>query len=107
MGLVLPLAAIALALVPSILHAMTKVPLSLAEVDYLRIRMDDVYTESLLFMAAATLLGNPQNMLIGGRLKLSFSGYLLEAAIPVLLGLCVVWAVIVWRSREFWTLASE
>ena len=43
--------------------------------------------------SALTLIGNPQNMLIGERLKLSFSGYLLEAAIPVLLGLFVVWAL--------------
>jgi Na+/H+ antiporter NhaD/arsenite permease-like protein len=40
--------------------------------------------------SALTLIGNPQNMLIGGKLNLSFSGYLLEAAIPVLLGLFVV-----------------
>ena len=57
--------------------------------------------------SALTLIGNPQNMLIGERLKLSFSGYLLEAAIPVLLGLFVVWALIAWRSRGSWTLASE
>lgn len=57
--------------------------------------------------SALTLIGNPQNMLIGGKLKLSFSGYLLEAAIPVLLGLFVVWALIAWRSRGSWTLASE
>jgi Na+/H+ antiporter NhaD/arsenite permease-like protein len=57
--------------------------------------------------SALTLIGNPQNMLIGGMLRLSFSGYLLEAAIPVLLGLLVVWALIAWRSRGNWTLASE
>ncbi len=57
--------------------------------------------------SALTLIGNPQNMLIGERLKLSFSGYLLEAAIPVALGLFVVWALIAWRSRGLWTLASE
>jgi len=57
--------------------------------------------------SALTLIGNPQNMLIGERLNLSFSGYLLEAAIPVVLGLFVVWTLIAWRSRESWTLASE
>src|SRR5882672_1610500 len=57
--------------------------------------------------SALTLIGNPQNMLIGEKLKLSFSGYLLEAAIPVLLGLFVVWALIAWRSRGLWALASE
>jgi Na+/H+ antiporter NhaD/arsenite permease-like protein len=57
--------------------------------------------------SALTLIGNPQNMLIGEKLKLSFSGYLLEAATPVLLGLFVVWTLIAWRSRGHWTLASE
>lgn len=42
--------------------------------------------------SAATLVGNPQNMLIGQRLHLSFSGYLAEALVPVLLGLAAVWA---------------
>ncbi|MFN0040138.1 MAG: anion transporter [Burkholderiales bacterium] len=52
--------------------------------------------------SAATLIGNPQNMLIGGKLGLSFSDYLREAAIPVSLGLGVVWGWIVWRSRGAW-----
>ena len=56
-GLALPLAVIVVALVPSIIHATTTTPLSIAQVDLLRIRMDDVYTESLLFMAAAVLIG--------------------------------------------------
>ena len=41
--------------------------------------------------SAATLIGNPQNMLIGQRLGLSFPGYLLDAGVPSLLGLLVVW----------------
>ena len=57
--------------------------------------------------SALTLIGNPQNMLIGETLKLSFSGYLLEAAIPVILGLFVVWGTIVWRSRGLWMLMAE
>src|SRR5258706_1413275 len=56
--------------------------------------------------SALTLIGNPQNMLIGERLKLSFSGYLLEAAIPVVLGLFVVWALIACPSRGLWTLSA-
>src|SRR5690554_1344335 len=44
--------------------------------------------------SAATLIGNPQNMLLGQRLGLSFAGYLLDASVPVLLGLGVVWLVI-------------
>ncbi len=57
--------------------------------------------------SALTLIGNPQNMLIGERLQLSFSGYLLEAAIPVTLGLFVTWALIAWRSRGRWMLAAD
>ena len=49
--------------------------------------------------SAATLIGNPQNMLIGQALKLSFAGYLREAAVPVLAGLAVTWAIIVASSR--------
>jgi Na+/H+ antiporter NhaD/arsenite permease-like protein len=57
--------------------------------------------------SALTLIGNPQNMLIGERLHLSFSGYLMEAAVPVLLGLFVVWAIIVWGNRGNWMLPVE
>ncbi len=57
--------------------------------------------------SALTLIGNPQNMLIGETLSLSFSGYLLEAAIPVALGLFVVWALIAWRTRGSWHLSAD
>jgi Na+/H+ antiporter NhaD/arsenite permease-like protein len=51
--------------------------------------------------SAATLIGNPQNMLIGGSLELSFAGYLRDAAVPVLAGLAITWLVItgLWRGR--------
>lgn len=51
--------------------------------------------------SAATLIGNPQNMLIGEVLNLSFAGYLWDAGIPAVIGLGVVWLVIraVYRSR--------
>ncbi|MFC3531946.1 anion transporter [Vogesella facilis] len=52
--------------------------------------------------SAATLIGNPQNILIGQTLRLSFSGYLLQAIVPVLLGLAACWAIIVWQSRGDW-----
>jgi Na+/H+ antiporter NhaD/arsenite permease-like protein len=52
--------------------------------------------------SAATLIGNPQNMLIGEVLKLSFSGYLLEAIVPVALGLAALWAIIAWQTRGRW-----
>jgi Na+/H+ antiporter NhaD/arsenite permease-like protein len=52
--------------------------------------------------SAATLIGNPQNMLIGQRLGLSFAGYLGEAGWIALLGLAGVWAVIAWQTRGHW-----
>jgi len=56
--------------------------------------------------SAATLIGNPQNMLVGQALHLSFGGYLLDAAVPAALGLGVVWLVIVAAYRGRWTRES-
>jgi len=42
--------------------------------------------------SAATLIGNPQNMLIGSVLQLSFRAYLAQALPPVLLSLLLLWA---------------
>ncbi len=52
--------------------------------------------------SAATLIGNPQNMLIGQRLHVSFAGYLLDGGIPALLGLGVVWGVLAIVYRRRW-----
>jgi Na+/H+ antiporter NhaD/arsenite permease-like protein len=52
--------------------------------------------------SAATLIGNPQNMLIGQRLHLSFAGYLGDAAVPAVLGLAATWGVIVGLTRGRW-----
>ena len=52
--------------------------------------------------SAATLIGNPQNMLIGQALRLSFGGYLLDALVPSVLGLAAVWAVIAFAFRGRW-----
>lgn len=52
--------------------------------------------------SAATLIGNPQNMLIGETLHLSFAGYLADAGVPALLGLAAVWCVIGMQSRGKW-----
>ncbi|MDP3084953.1 MAG: SLC13 family permease, partial [Rubrivivax sp.] len=49
--------------------------------------------------SAATLIGNPQNMLIGEVMKLDFGAYLLEALPPVGAGLLVLWAVLAWPLR--------
>lgn len=57
--------------------------------------------------SAATLIGNPQNMLIGQVLDLSFSRYLLDAGVPSLLGLGVVWGVIALRQGNRWELETH
>lgn len=57
--------------------------------------------------SAATLIGNPQNMLIGQVLKLSFSGYLAVALVPSLLGLVASWAIFCVMFRGRWYLESE
>ena len=63
--------------------------------------------------SAATLIGNPQNILIGEVLDVPFNAYLRTALPPALIGLCVVWSVVAWRYRSRWrhdaepTLAAE
>ena len=52
--------------------------------------------------SAATLIGNPQNMLIGQKLQLSFQGYLLDAGVPTVLGLVAVWWVVQRRVKGNW-----
>jgi Na+/H+ antiporter NhaD/arsenite permease-like protein len=52
--------------------------------------------------SAATLIGNPQNILIGQELRLSFVGYLADAGVPALLGLAATWAVIAFQFRGRW-----
>ncbi len=53
--------------------------------------------------SAATLIGNPQNMLIGQTLRLSFARYLFIASPPVMAGLIVVWLVICRSVAGRWT----
>lgn len=52
--------------------------------------------------SAATLIGNPQNILIGQRLSLDFGRFLVDAGGPALLGLVAAWAVISWQYRGYW-----
>jgi len=54
--------------------------------------------------SAATLIGNPQNMLIGQVLKLSFSGYMRQALIPCFLSLGALWLVVACCYRSRWSL---
>ncbi len=53
--------------------------------------------------SAATLIGNPQNMLIGQRLGLSFADYLADALPPAAAGCVVVWAVVAVAYRGRWS----
>lgn len=50
--------------------------------------------------SAATLIGSPQNILIGQRLKIGFAQFLLQAAVPTILGLVVVWLGIALMYRH-------
>jgi Na+/H+ antiporter NhaD/arsenite permease-like protein len=56
--------------------------------------------------SAATLIGNPQNMLIGQTMRLSFDGYFLDAILPVTLGLVLCWVLIVRQAKGRWQEAA-
>lgn len=57
--------------------------------------------------SAATLIGNPQNMLIGQTLRLPFGAYFLDAILPVGLGLLATWGLIVWQTAGRWQEAGD
>lgn len=46
--------------------------------------------------SAATLIGNPQNMLIGSVLQLHFGGYVKQALVPVAISLVLLWVWLAW-----------
>ena len=52
--------------------------------------------------SALTLIGNPQNMLIGATLGLDFLEYSAIALPVVIAGLVVTWGLIAWQSRRRW-----
>jgi Na+/H+ antiporter NhaD/arsenite permease-like protein len=56
--------------------------------------------------SALTLIGNPQNMLIGAKLALNFVDYFCVAAPVVVPGLVLTWALICWQSRGRWYLSD-
>ena len=57
--------------------------------------------------SAATLIGNPQNMLIGARLALGFGAYSTFALPVVLAGLLATWAIVAWQHRGRWETTTE
>jgi Na+/H+ antiporter NhaD/arsenite permease-like protein len=56
--------------------------------------------------AVATLIGSPQNMIIGQQFRMGFVGFLEAAAVPAVLSLPVIWGVIVWLYRGRWQAAG-
>jgi Na+/H+ antiporter NhaD/arsenite permease-like protein len=52
--------------------------------------------------SAATLIGNPQNMLIGQTLHLSFARFLADALVPAAVGLFLVWGIVLLSVRGRW-----
>jgi Na+/H+ antiporter NhaD/arsenite permease-like protein len=54
--------------------------------------------------STATIIGSPQNILIGQNLHLSFTRFLYEAGVPALISLGVIWAVIAISYRGKWDL---
>lgn len=57
--------------------------------------------------SAITLIGNPQNMLIGQVLHMPFGEYSLYALVPCLIGWIIAWAVITWQTKESWYLENH
>lgn len=57
--------------------------------------------------SALTLIGNPQNLLIGEVLSLSFVAYFKYSLFPCLLGLLICWLVIKWQVKKDWFLESK
>ncbi|WP_421998881.1 SLC13 family permease [Reyranella sp.] len=56
--------------------------------------------------SSGTIIGSPQNMIIAQALDLSFVGFLRAAALPSLLSLVPVWAVLVLLYRNRWSLPA-
>jgi Na+/H+ antiporter NhaD/arsenite permease-like protein len=57
--------------------------------------------------SVATLMGSPQNMLIGEKLDLHFGQFLWEAGVPAVLSLVAVWAILALLYRGRWGLDKE
>lgn len=57
--------------------------------------------------AAATIIGSPQNMIAAQKLHLSFAGVSEIAALPALIALPMIWAVICYLYRGRWKLMAQ
>jgi Na+/H+ antiporter NhaD/arsenite permease-like protein len=57
--------------------------------------------------SVATLMGSPQNMLIGEKLDLHFGQFLWEAGVPAVLSLVAVWAILALLYRGRWVLDKD
>lgn len=55
--------------------------------------------------STATIIGNPQNMLIGQHMGLSFGGFMLYTLVPALLSLVVIWLIVSRIYRDRWHLS--
>lgn len=55
----------------------------------------------------ATVIGSPQNMLIGEHFGLSFASFMLYTGAPALAALATVWLVIALQYRGRWQLSAE
>jgi len=57
--------------------------------------------------SSATIIGSPQNILIGQNLKLSFTGFLYDAGVPSFIALGVIWVVISFFYRDKWQATAK
>lgn len=55
----------------------------------------------------ATIIGSPQNMLIGEHFNLSFVSFMGYTAVPAVASMGLVWAVIAWQFRTDWDLPDH
>ena len=55
----------------------------------------------------ATIIGSPQNILIAQHFNLSFVGFMGYTAVPAIVSLALVWAVIAWQYRGAWQLSAD
>lgn len=52
----------------------------------------------------ATIIGSPQNMLIGQHFDVPFLEFMARTAVPAVVSLALIWAIVVWRYRGNWHL---